>query len=169
MKRITVLLVLVICLVGCAASQNGAVQENGNKYVVMFLVDPGIESGMDATLIEQQKQVASWMENDLLRMLNRAGYQASTIRNRSEFHAGPGTYLLQARIERYNPGSQAARMIVGFGAGAASLDINYQIVNGHGKQLVDRADGVGSGRGWTYCCRELNQRMLNQLSANIGQ
>ena len=132
-------------------------------------MDPGIESGMDAQLIEQRRQVASWMENDLLSMLTRAGYQASTIRSSGEFQAQPGAYLVQARIARYNPGSQAARMIVGFGAGAASLDINYQIVNGQGKQLVDRADGVGSGRGWTYCCRELNQRMLNQLTATVGQ
>lgn len=168
MKRLALLMLILVAFAGCTSTQKAAVRADGNKYVVKFLIDAGVTSELTADQAQRQRQVASWMENDLLTMLNRAGYQAAPITNSTEYKATEGSYLLQAKISNYNPGSQAARVLVGFGAGAASLDIQYQLVNGHGKQLIDRADGVGSGRGWTYCCRELNQRMLNQLSSSVG-
>lgn len=168
MKQIIVLLMLLLPLVGCNQPQKAAVQANGNQYVVKFLIDAGVTSDLTAQQAQGQRQVASWMEHDLLQLLTRAGYTAAPINSSADFKGGSGAYLLQVRIANYNPGSKAARMLVGYGAGAASLDIEYQIYNGQQKQVANRNDGVGSGRDWTYCCRTLNERMIAYLGTTVG-
>ncbi|MBN2645717.1 MAG: DUF4410 domain-containing protein [Desulfuromonadaceae bacterium] len=155
-------------LVGCGSGNKAAVRADGSKYQVACLIDDGVTAAMLPDTVNQYRQVASWMENDLVRLLTRAGYQVRPIQSRSDYAAAPGSYLLQARITNYNPGSKAARMLVGFGAGATSLDIEYQIINGQGQQLYSKADGIGSGRDWTFCCRALNERMVSMLGTQIG-
>jgi len=167
-KKIVLLLLLLIPLVGCNRPQSKAIKADGSSYAVQFLVDAGISSDMSEAQMRAQRQMATWMENDLLSMLTRAGYKAAPISSSSKFVGGSGNYLLQVRVTNYNPGSKAARMLVGFGAGATSIDIQYQIINGSGQTLEDRTDGVGSARDWNYCARVLNQRMIAALGMNVG-
>ncbi len=169
MKKIVLLLVLLIPLVGCNKPQSAAVKADGSHYTVQFLVDAAITADMSAQQVRAQRQLATWMENDLLSLLSRAGYKASPITSSDQFKGGSDTYLLQVTIARYNPGSKAARMLVGFGAGSASVDIEYQIINGTHQQLENISDGVGSSRDWNYCCRVLNQRMIATLGATVGR
>ena len=168
MKKIVLLLVLLLTLVGCNRPPSAAVKADGSHYSVQFLVDAGITADMTEQQVRAQRQMATWMENDLLSLLTRAGYQAAPVSSSAQFKGGSGSYLLQVKVVRYNPGSKAARMLVGFGAGATSLDIQYQILNGQKQQLEDRADGVGSSRDWTYCGRVLNQRMIATLGMTVG-
>lgn len=169
MKRFALLLMLLIPLVGCNKPQKSALQVDGSKYKVQCLVDAGITADLNEVQVRAQRQMATWMENDLLRLLTNAGYQSAPVSSSNQFKGGAGTYLLQAKIVNYNPGSKAARMFVGMGAGSTSIDIQYQIINGNKKQIVDQADGVGSSRDWNYCCRTLNQRMIATLGMNVGR
>lgn len=169
MKRIVVLLLLLVPLMGCGQPRSAAVKADGSRYAVYVIVDSGITATMTESQLRAQEQMASWMENDLLNLLKRAGYQAVSVANSAQFEGGSGNYLLQVKIVNYNPGSKAARMLVGFGAGATSLDIQYQIVNGQKLTLEDRSDGVGSSRDWSYCGRVLNQRMIATLGTTVGR
>lgn len=169
MKKIALLLLVSFVLVGCNRPQSAAVKADGSHYKVQFLVDANIDAGMTAQQVRAQRQLATWMENDLLSLLTRAGYRAAPISRSADFKGGSGSYLLQVKIVNYNPGSKAARMFVGFGAGATSLDIQYQIINGSKQQLEDRSDGVGSSRDWNYCARVLNQRMIATLGMTVGK
>lgn len=169
MKKIVLLLLLLVPLVGCNKPQSSAIKADGSSYAVQFLVDAGITSDMSDVQARAQRQMATWMENDLLSMLTRAGYKAAPISSSSQFKGGSGNYLVQIKVVNYNPGSKAARMLVGFGAGATSIDIQYQIINGSKQTVEDRADGVGSSRDWNYCARVLNQRILATLGMTVGK
>ena len=51
----------------------------------------------------------------------RGGYQSRALGLNETFKPAPNTYLLSIKVLKYNPGSKAARMLVGYGAGAVSL------------------------------------------------
>jgi len=168
-KKIVLLLLLLIPLVGCNKPQASAIKADGSGYTVQFLVDAGITSDMSETQMKAQRQLATWMENDLLSMLTRAGYKPAPISPSDKFKGGSGNYLVQIKVTNYNPGSKAARMLVGFGAGSTSVDIQYQILNRNKQIVEDRADGVGSSRAWNYCARVLNQRIVATLGMTVGK
>ncbi|PYI92636.1 MAG: hypothetical protein DME97_10025 [Verrucomicrobia bacterium] len=89
--------------------------------------------------------------------------------------AGPNatgkTLIVRARLTKVDPGSQAARYFVGFGAGAVKIAIVGEIIDGSsGKVLVrfaqERRSGFaafGGGYG------ELFQRTARQLGGDIGE
>jgi hypothetical protein len=119
--------------------------------------------------VQQHDQVFAWMERDMANLLvKRGGYKAEVIQSRDAYKPTPGSYLLVTRIVRYNPGAKAARMIVGFGAGAVSLDTHYELY-GQGKEpLLSKDHGVGSGREWMNCCRKLNEQMLAAINEALA-
>jgi len=109
------------------------------------------------------------MEQDLLRMLKRAGYNACQVTNRREFAAGPGEYLLTVRMVRYNPGSKAARMLVCFGAGAISLDTHYELYGASPQPLLAEDHGVGSSLDWYQVVQKLNRQMVDAVSRKLAE
>ena len=96
-------------------------------------------------------------------MKRRGGYEAKLIQNLDEFVAGPDTYLLTAKIKDYNPGSKAARMVVGFGAGSCSMDIHIELFGADNKQIFAKDDHVASGRDWRNVARKLNENILKAI------
>ena len=126
--------------------------------------------GLTEKQIQQHNQVFDWPERDMVNLLvKRGGYKSEVLMSRDAFKPGPGNYLLVTRIVRYNPGAKAARMIVGFGAGAVSLDTHYELY-GQGKEpLLSKDHGVGSGREWLNCCRKLNEQMLDAVKARLSE
>ena len=101
-------------------------------------------------------------------MLNKAGYEATLIQKQNEYTPGVGKYLLKATIVKYDPGSTAARVIVGFGAGAASMDMRYEL-SGKGESLLKYDDGVGSGRDWRNVARKLNENTLKRVTEKMNE
>jgi hypothetical protein len=84
----------------------------------------------------------------------------------------PGkTLVIRARLTRVDPGSQAARYFVGFGAGAVKIAIVGEIIDRpSGKVLVrfaqERRSAFGAfGGGYG----ELFQRTARQLGGDIGE
>ncbi len=137
----------------------------GNKNLKLsVLMDIG-DDNLSQTQIDQRQQLNSWMGKDLSRMLNNAGYQANLIENRSQYKSG--TYLLKVTIVRYNAGSKAARIVVGFGAGAVSLDTRYELFAPSGNLILSDEHGVGSSIEWTSCARKLNKQTLKVVSDKL--
>jgi hypothetical protein len=84
----------------------------------------------------------------------------------------PGkTLVVRARLTKIDPGSQAARYFLGFGAGAVKIAIAGEIIDGSsGKVLVrfvqERRSAFGAfGGGYG----ELFQRTARQIGGDIGE
>lgn len=156
-------------LTGCVSSSGRAPQAaSGNKVEILVLSDRGDTAAMSDYVAKAIGDLAPFMEKDLVEQLSRAGYQARQIRARSEFSPGNGRYLLITRIVNYNPGSSAARMVVGFGAGSASLDNHYELFGNGGQPVLSWDDGVGTSQHWTRLCRTLNGNAVKRINAQLG-
>ncbi len=172
MKRIMTVLLLLFAglVVGCAGPKVKAPQMGGGgQYTILVLADRGIGPDFESRRADQYGQIGRWMERDLLRMLKSAGYNGRQISSRDQFVAVPGTFLLTLRIVDYNPGSKAARMLVGFGAGTTSLDTHYQLFGTAAEPLLDKEHGVASSIEWTKVVQTLNQRMVDAVSERLRQ
>lgn len=90
--------------------------------------------------------------------------------SRDEVEPGKRKLILRGRIEKMDPGSQAARYWVGFGAGAARTEISGELFDPEsGKVLVkfnqERRSGVGEFGG-DY--EELMDRNLAQIGGDVA-
>jgi hypothetical protein len=145
----------VLCFGGALAASAG-----GNERIAILL-DPGNND-------RENRQMGSRMERDLKNVLDKRGnYDSRILRSRDEFKPGEGEYLLSVRIVRYNSGSKAARIIVGFGAGSCSLDIHYELFGPNGNMLLSKDDGCGSSLDWQRLARKLNETMLAAIQARL--
>jgi hypothetical protein len=172
MRKIYGVLAVLAILVsfGCGGPRLKApTLAGGGSYSIAVLSDRGITPELGPDRSNQYNQLGEWMERDLLRMLTRAGYSAHMVNSRREFAAGPGEYLLTVRIVRYNPGSKAARMLVGFGAGATSLDTHYELYGASNRPLLAEDHGVGSSIEWTKVVQKLNQQMVDAVSRKLAE
>ena len=154
-------LVAAMVGVGCGSSSRAARGPGGAPIVLDVVLDrsPGqLPNG------EQVEQLAGWMEPNLHQNLNSWGYQVVPQGNPQAYQPAPGRYLLILKITRYNPGSKAARMFVGLGAGAATLDAHYTLFGPRGP--VNEGDvSVGSGRDWQFCANRANQQTVERITA----
>lgn len=158
----------VIFAAGVAFSGPKAPSLGGEKISIFVLLDRGITDGMNARQERAQNDIGDWMGNDLVKMLNKAGYEATLIQKQNEYTPEAGEYLLKATIVKYDPGSTAARVIVGFGAGSASMDMHYEL-SGKGESLLKYDDGVGSSMDWKRVARKLNENALKRVTEKMNE
>jgi hypothetical protein len=166
---IAVVLILMALISGCA--RGGATAPpaaSGEKTEIILLSHRGNPASMDERQYQFRVEVGQWMERDLLNMLRRSGYEARQINSRTDFTPKAGRYLLEVTIDSYNPGSSAARIVVGFGAGAAALDNSYALSAGQQPLLV-WSDGVGTSQHWTRLPRVLNERAVKKVTEYLKE
>jgi hypothetical protein len=90
--------------------------------------------------------------------------------SRDQVDSGKRKLILRGKVEKMDPGSQAARYWVGFGAGAAKTEISGELFDPEsGKVLVkfdqERRSGVGEFGG-DY--EELMDRNLEQIGGDVA-
>jgi hypothetical protein len=147
-----------------------ALEGNAKKTIYIFF-DNGVNKNLEARQAKAQMQLSDWMDDDLVRVFGRYekfGYQAKLIEKRNDFRPGPNSYLLNVKILEYRPGSKAARMVVGFGAGGVSLKIHYELFEGR-NTILSNDDGVFSGREWISATRKLNEKMAKAVTEKLGK
>ncbi len=160
------LLILFIALsTGCNSAKSTFKAGAAGDISVLSL--RGDTSEMTADQIAELTRVGAWMDRDIIKQLNRAGYSAKLLLSRSDF-SGPG-HLLIIDVEKFNAGNRAARAFVGFGAGASSLDLKYQLLDSQKKMVSEWKDGVGSSKGGTYCAQTLNRNTIKQLQSKLAK
>ena len=160
---------VVFLIAGCVGPKVKApIAKDGGSYRMAVLYDRGIKDDMTAPQIEQLNQLGKWAERDLLWMMKNAGYQARQIQDQAEFDPASGEYLLSVRVIRYNPGSKAARIIIGFGAGATSLDRFYELYGSSSVALLSKKQGVGSSNDWSAVVQKLNREMIDEISRSLA-
>ena len=121
---------------------------------------------MESRQWKYRNEVGTYLEADLVNRLNRTGYQARLIQSEKEYQAGDDSYLLSTEITSYNPGSSVARIMVGYGAGACSLDMLYVVTNGK-NVLQEWTDGIGTSGDWRRLPRALDDKLVRKLNAEL--
>ena len=158
---------LALVLAGCHHTPRaGQAQPSGRTVVNLrqqldVLVEEGNPAEMEARQYQYRLEVRNYMERELPRRLARYGFEARVLRQRSEYAgAAGGRHLLVVHYDSYNPGSSAARVVVGFGAGAASLDMSMTLFQGDAAPQTWK-DGCGTSGHWS--------RIVNKLDDNMGK
>lgn len=158
-----------LALLACGGRTGSAAKmPDGSRIAIMVHTDRGITPDMAADRADQINQLATWMENDLLSILDGTGYAAGRIDDPATA-AAPGRYVLRVKIKNYNAGSKAARMMVGFGAGAAVLDTHFELIGEGGTPLIAGDPSVGSGRDWRNSARKVNEQTVDAVNARLHQ
>ena len=169
MKAIKITLLTVVSLIlvwGCASTPPAPTSASGNPYVIKVMCSKGNPPE------EHQKsydEMHAWMQQDLVNQLNQAGYSAEIISSEDEYTSGEGKYLLLVEMVKYNPGSSAARIIVGFGAGSASLDNSYKLYSDKRTPDLEWTDGAGSSGHWTRIPRKLNTNTVKRINQKLSE
>jgi hypothetical protein len=172
LKRVSFLAltaVLAVVLVACwPTPKRGPQATTGRPITIYALVDPGIEKSFNDYQVRNRRQTAEYMEKDLKSMLEKAGYAAHVIDNRSAYRPGPGAYLLTVKITSYNPGVKAVRMYVGYGAGAASMHTHYELYGSKGQKMLSDNVRAGTGGAWEKAIRKIDVTTIDAISTKLG-
>ena len=144
----------------------GAAAVSAAGPAIDVLIDTGDSTQLTPKQVEQRADLKNYMVRTLPVKLGRHGIEGRIIADKSEY-AGGDRHLLVVRYERYNPGATAARMIIGFGAGAASLDISCELLDGD-RQLLAWEDGCGTSEHWQRLVNKLNDNNVLKLKAHYG-
>ncbi len=171
MKKKTILMSLcaaagLVLVFGCATASNAPRTMTGEKIRIAVLSDRGDPNAMEARQWQYRTEVGTYMERDLINRLNRTGYDARLIQSESEYVPAADSYLLITEIRKYNPGSSAARIVVGFGAGSCSLDMHYTVRNG-AQVLQSWDDGIGTSMDWRRLAVALNDKLARKFNAEL--
>jgi hypothetical protein len=137
----------------------------GGRIPVSVFVDAGW-SQVDTTNPEhvaQRRQLAGYVESNLLSQLIQSGYDARSVPSAAAYTASSPGRLLVVRIENYHAGSAAARMLVGMGAGAASLTtrVTYRERD---RVLIDGPKSYGSSRDWRRIVEKINREIVTEMA-----
>ncbi len=167
MKTRVAFLCIILCVLfglGLAAPPQAAAQSGSIEIKVLCDRGTPAEEHKKST-----EELAKWMEKDLVNRLTRAGYSAELITSKDQFVPAEGRYLLTVTVVKYNPGSSAARIVVGFGAGSASLDNHYDLIGAGGQPVLSWDDGVGTSGHWSKLPAKLNGNAVNKIKAQLGK
>ena len=162
MRRICIILSCIFVLgilSGCGKRAAKLNIDTAPKIVVLTIDNK--PRNLEEGIANEYDRVITWMNRDIIKVLKNSGFEATLIKSKKEYRSANGK-LLVMNVSKLDVGNRGMRIFVGFGAGAASLDIDYKLYK-NGKKLHQWTDGVGSSRGGTYCAQTLNRNVANKL------
>jgi len=170
MARSTIVAVAVaLGAVGCgSAVQRAPVMPEGGPVTIALFVDPGVAPAMTEEQVSQRGQLSEYMRPHLIEVLGEAGYATELLASQTDYRPGPGRYLLLVRITAYDPGSAAARVLVGMGAGACAIDTDYFLYGMGQNPLYSGRQSRGSGRSWEALVERVDLDTVNDVTAAFG-
>lgn len=146
---------------------SAATMPNGNKVAIMVYLDRGITAETPEDKAQQLNQVADWLGRDLVDILRGTGYDATLISSK-DVPTEVGRYVLHTTIKSYNGGNRAARVFVGFGAGAARLETEFELIGPGGQVYVRGAPSAGTSRAdWKHVARKINLETVDTVNARL--
>jgi hypothetical protein len=152
---------VAVALAATGCSSQRAARGPAGEVITLGVV---FERGADIKNVDQVEQVTSFMQPDLEGMLSNMGYAVERVQDRRAFQPGPNRFLVAVRITSYYPGSKAARMFVGFGAGSLVLNTENELLGSHDAVLFRSNGSVGSSRDWTNAARKINQQIAREVT-----
>ena len=161
---------LAICSVIGFTYPAGAAEKSAQKTICV-LFDNGVNTKLNDHQAKSQTSLSNWMHKDLVKVFARytkTGYQAKLIEKHKDFTPQANNYLLTVKITEYRPGSKAARIVVGFGAGGVSIKIHYELFGEGANAILTKDDQIYSGREWMIAARKLNQNIAEAVTEKLG-
>ena len=157
-----------LALSACGGRGGSAVTlPNGNKVAIMVYLDRGVTAETPADKAQQLNQLADWLGQDLVDILRGTGYDATLIASK-DVPTEVGRYVLHTTIKDYNAGNRAARAFVGFGAGAARLDTEFELIGPAGQVYVKGVPSAGTSRAdWKHVARKINLETVDTVNARL--
>jgi hypothetical protein len=176
-KAVFAILAIAVLSCGCGASQTAPKTASNKQIAVGVFLDQGApgtavlpgEIPTEATEAERA-ELAAWMENDLIRILNEQGYAASAVKALDRYRPGPTSCLLKIVLRSYVPANRASRLEAGLGEGSTTVDIHYELFVGQESKerrlfAIDR--GSSSARSWEWVAGELNEKITADISRRL--
>lgn len=163
MKRVALLLslLLLVGVAGGCGKKRVSLNPGVAKNLTVLSLDGNLPDQTADQVIEL-KSVITWMDRDIIKHLRQSGFNAVLIKNKTDYKANMGKLLI-IDVEDFHAGNRAARAFVGFGAGASSLSLSYDLLDEKGAVVDHWKDSVGSSKGGTYCAQTLNRNALDRI------
>lgn len=166
MTKLTTGLAVAVALAATGCSSLKAARGPAGEVITL---EVAFERSPDIKNVDQVEQVVGFMQPDLEQMLTNLGYSVVRQPAPAAFQPGPNRYLVVVRVTNYNPGSKAARMLVGLGAGALVLNTENELLGAPGAVLFRSNGSVGSSRDWTNAARKINQQVAKEVTSFLSQ
>jgi hypothetical protein len=163
----SLLAILLVLSLGLLVSPVELFAREKKAYNVQVFFDRGLDGKTDDQK-NQLNQVGDKLEAYVLEIFADNGVTATKIPSRDKFEPAEGRFLMTVVMKNYNPGSKAARIIVGMGAGATSLDLHCELFGAAKDPLWAKDLGRGSSRDWTYLCRTLGKDIFKEVDAVVS-
>jgi hypothetical protein len=161
-------LLAISATTACGSRQSAPTLPGGKRLAVLVYMDRTVAPETPADKVSQLQEVADFMEPDLLTLLRDSGYDAAVASGDSQ--PAEGQYKLNVQITDYNGGSKAARMFVGFGAGAARLQSHFELFGPNGASYTSGSPGSSTGKtSWQRTARKVNQEIVSAVSVRLRQ
>ena len=158
-----------LSLSACGGSHRAPTMPSGQRLAIMVTLDRTAPADAPPEKLQQLQQVCEEFEADLVDVLRANGYEAAAATAVDNLN-DPGRYNLRVQILKYNGGSKAARMFIGWGAGSASLDAAFELVGAGGKSYVKGTPGVSTSRAdWRHVVRKVNEDIAAAVNMRLGQ
>lgn len=171
MKRISVLSLFVVLAtalaISCGPSLKAPTTPDGQPTTIALLLERGLDDKTEDQ-IEQLNQLGDYMQSDLVNVLKNTGYNVEVVTEEQPFAPAPGKYLMTVEFVKYNPGSKAARIMVGYGAGTCSLDLHYELKGDTEEPLISKDHGRASSDDWDKIARRLNKEMVEDVTITLN-
>ncbi|MDR1759559.1 MAG: DUF4410 domain-containing protein [Fibrobacter sp.] len=167
MKKLLFALVSLGLFAACSGPR-AVTNHDGSSLPVMLLFDAGWEQidRENPNHVDQRQSIENYYKENLLESFKNAGYEAVLIDNLNEA-SNPDIWVIEVKITNYNPGSKAARMLVGFGAGAAVLDTYVRVgKSGDWKWMKDYSYGTSGN--WQKTIVKSNKVLLKDLETSLA-
>lgn len=154
------MLLLLVLTCGCG-NKKANLSPSAVQDIALLTMDGNLHE-LTADQIRELKKTLEWMNSDLIQNFEQSGFHVILIKEIQAYKPEMGK-LLVIDVQRFNAGNRAARAFVGFGAGSASLTLNYKLLDEKGALLSEWQDGVGSSKGATDCAKILNKKALENV------
>ncbi len=155
-------MLLLLGLTGGCGNKKINLSPSAVQDIALLTMDGNLHEQKTADQIRELKITLEWMNTDLIKNFEQSGFHVIVIKEMQAYGPEMGK-LLVIDVQRFNAGNRAARAFVGFGAGSASLALNYKLLDEKGAILSEWRDGVGSSKGATDCAKILNRKALENV------
>jgi hypothetical protein len=169
--------ILALSAVACGPGLNAPKLADGQKIGIYVVHDRNIPGDADGDKVKMRNQVSDYLEANLTAVLTRYGYEVFAIQAADQFVPGPNKFLLNVKVQAYNPGNKGARVAAAFVGGwtgnamtsqsQAHLSAEYKLTGERGKVAgSDLSEGSGTGD-WQMACQNVNSRIIQGTSKSL--
>lgn len=171
MKKIQMILTVILAvtiLSGCVSGTRQVKLRPGVSGKIAVLSLGADTSNLSQDQIALLNQTLSWMDHDMIQVLQRSGLTPTRIMSEQDYSGDGGSYLLKITITDHRMIPKGARFWAGMMAGADNLSAHFDLVDKNRRTVLSWDDTQGSTKGGTYCAQTLNRNAADRLANFLG-